>query len=65
MRPLLAGGAAVQLRAVALNIVFLAVTRATQGLDSNGVAAAAHSIAIQVRAPRAQYPYCAPPPSLT
>ena len=48
LRPLLQGGAAVQLRAVALNIVFLAVTRATQSLDNTGVAAAAHSIAIQV-----------------
>mmetsp|Transcript_21513 Transcript_21513/g.44849 ORF Transcript_21513/g.44849 Transcript_21513/m.44849 type:complete len:530 (+) Transcript_21513:73-1662(+) len=48
LRPLLAGGAAVQLRAVALNVVFLAVTRATQTLDKTGVAAAAHSIAIQV-----------------
>ena len=48
LRPLIAGGAAVQLRAVALNVVFLAVTRATQTLDKTGVAAAAHSIAIQV-----------------
>ena len=48
LKPLLAGGAAVQLRAVALNIVFLAVTRATQTLDNTGTAAAAHAIAIQV-----------------
>ena len=48
MKPLLIGGAAVQLRSVALNVVFLAVTRATQTLDSTGVTAAAHSIALQV-----------------
>eukprot|EP00520_Triparma_pacifica_P010080 CAMPEP_0118659188 /NCGR_PEP_ID=MMETSP0785-20121206/14975_1 /TAXON_ID=91992 /ORGANISM="Bolidomonas pacifica, Strain CCMP 1866" /LENGTH=409 /DNA_ID=CAMNT_0006552269 /DNA_START=271 /DNA_END=1497 /DNA_ORIENTATION=+ len=48
LKPLISGGASVQLRAVALNIVFLAVTRATQTLDKTGVAAAAHSIAIQV-----------------
>ena len=48
MKPLLLGGIAVQLRNVALNVTFLSVTRATQGLDQTGVAAAAHSIAIQV-----------------
>ena len=48
LKPLLVGGAAVQLRSIALNIVFLSVTRATQGLDKTGVAASAHSIAINV-----------------
>merc|ERR1712232_1444510 len=48
LKPLLVGGLAVQLRNVALNVTFLSVTRATQGLDQTGVAAAAHSIAIQV-----------------
>ena len=48
LKPLLLGGIAVQLRNVALNVTFLSVTRATQGLDQTGVAAAAHSIAIQV-----------------
>ena len=48
LKPLLLGGIAVQLRNIALNVTFLSVTRATQGLDQTGVAAAAHSIAIQV-----------------
>eukprot|EP00816_Leptocylindrus_hargravesii_P011513 CAMPEP_0196807346 /NCGR_PEP_ID=MMETSP1362-20130617/7330_1 /TAXON_ID=163516 /ORGANISM="Leptocylindrus danicus, Strain CCMP1856" /LENGTH=606 /DNA_ID=CAMNT_0042181243 /DNA_START=185 /DNA_END=2002 /DNA_ORIENTATION=+ len=48
LKPLLMGGLAVQLRNIALNVTFLSVTRATQSLDSTGVAAAAHSIAIQV-----------------
>jgi putative MATE family efflux protein len=48
MRPLLAGGMAVQIRSIAMNVVFLSVTRATQSLDETGVAAAAHSIAIQI-----------------
>jgi len=47
MKPLLVGGLAVQCRAVAMNIAFLAVTRRTQALDSTGVAAAAHAISIQ------------------
>jgi putative MATE family efflux protein len=45
---LLSGGAALQLRNVALNIAFLAVARTTQGLDQTGVAASAHAMAIQV-----------------
>jgi MATE family multidrug resistance protein len=48
LKPLLKGGAALQLRNMAINITFLMVTRATQGIDSTGVAAAAHSLAIQV-----------------
>ena len=48
LKPLLKGGAALQLRNVALNLTFLAVARVTQGLDDNGVAAAAHALAIQV-----------------
>ena len=47
MKPLLEGGAALQLRNVALNITFLMVARVTQGLDDTGVAAAAHALAIQ------------------
>eukprot|EP00586_Coscinodiscus_wailesii_P005990 CAMPEP_0172489680 /NCGR_PEP_ID=MMETSP1066-20121228/19853_1 /TAXON_ID=671091 /ORGANISM="Coscinodiscus wailesii, Strain CCMP2513" /LENGTH=435 /DNA_ID=CAMNT_0013257725 /DNA_START=28 /DNA_END=1332 /DNA_ORIENTATION=- len=48
LAPLLKGGAALQLRNLALNIAFLSVARVTQGIDETGVAAAAHSIAIQV-----------------
>lgn len=42
LKPLLQGGAALQLRNVALNLTFLMVTRVTQSLDDTGVAAAAH-----------------------
>mmetsp|Transcript_13705 Transcript_13705/g.20047 ORF Transcript_13705/g.20047 Transcript_13705/m.20047 type:complete len:415 (-) Transcript_13705:488-1732(-) len=45
--PLLKGGAALQLRNVALNLAFLAVTRVTQSIDNTGVAASAHAMAIQ------------------
>ncbi len=48
LKPLLKGGAALQLRNVALNLTFLAVARVTQSLDNDGVAAAAHALAIQV-----------------
>jgi len=48
LKPLLQGGAALQLRNVALNLTFLAVARVTQSLDDTGVAAAAHALAIQV-----------------
>lgn len=48
LRPLFLGGLSVQLRAVALNIAFLAVTRTTQRLDSSGTAAAAHAITVQL-----------------
>jgi multidrug resistance protein, MATE family len=48
LEPLLRGGAALQLRNVALNISFLAVARVTQTIDQTGVSAAAHAMAIQV-----------------
>jgi len=48
LKPLLEGGAALQLRNVSLNLTFLAVARVTQSLDDTGVAAAAHALAIQV-----------------
>lgn len=48
LKPLLKGGAALQLRNIALNLTFLAVARVTQSLDNTGVAAAAHALAIQV-----------------
>jgi multidrug resistance protein, MATE family len=48
LEPILRGGAALQLRNVALNISFLAVARVTQTIDNTGVAAAAHAMAIQV-----------------
>lgn len=47
VKPLLEGGAALQLRNVALNLTFLMVARVTQSLDDTGVAAAAHALAIQ------------------
>jgi Na+-driven multidrug efflux pump len=48
LEPLLRGGAALQMRTIALNIAFLAVARVTQSIDETGVAAAAHAMAIQV-----------------
>lgn len=48
LQPLLRSGAVLQLRNFALNFTFLAVARVTQSIDSTGVSAAAHSIAIQV-----------------
>ena len=48
LEPLVRGGFALQLRNVALNITFLAVTRVTQSTDKTGVGAAAHAMAIQV-----------------
>jgi len=48
LSPLLKGGAALQLRNVALNLTFLSVARVTQSIDRSGVAAAAHAMAIQV-----------------
>ena len=48
LKPLLVGGVGVQMRAVAMNIAFLAVTRTTQALDADGTAAAAHAITIQL-----------------
>ena len=47
IKPLLKGGAALQLRNVAMNLTFLAVARATQNLDQTGVSAAAHAMSIQ------------------
>jgi putative MATE family efflux protein len=47
LKPLLKGGAALQLRNFALNLTFLAVTRVTQSIDQTGVSAAAHAMAIQ------------------
>lgn len=48
LKPLLINGLTVQLRAVALQIAILAVTRRTQMIDPNGVSAAAHSITLQL-----------------
>eukprot|EP00980_Cylindrotheca_fusiformis_P006608 scaffold1390_cov138-Cylindrotheca_fusiformis.AAC.11 len=47
LEPLVKGGLALQLRNLALNLTFIAVTRVTQGIDKTGVAAAAHAMAIQ------------------
>lgn len=41
-----AAGGAVQIRNVALNIAFVAITKTTQGLDATGVSAAAHAVTI-------------------
>jgi len=41
-------GGAVQVRALALNAAFFTVTKATQGLDATGTAAAAHAVTIQL-----------------
>jgi multidrug resistance protein, MATE family len=48
IKPILMGGLGVQMRAVALNIAFLGVTRATQAIDVSGTAAAAHSVTISL-----------------
>lgn len=45
---LLRGGAAAQVRNVALNLAFFSITRTTQRLDTTGVSAAAHSVAIKL-----------------
>jgi putative MATE family efflux protein len=47
LQPLLRGGAALQLRNVALNLTFLAVARVVQSIDESGVSAAAHALSIQ------------------
>lgn len=47
LKPLLRGGAALQLRNIALNLTFLAVARVVQSIDTTGVSAAAHAISIQ------------------
>jgi len=47
LKPLLIGGLNIQIRAIAMNIAFLAVTRTAQSLDSSGIAAAAHVISLQ------------------
>jgi Na+-driven multidrug efflux pump len=47
LKPLLVGGVAVQMRALALNAAFLMVTRTAQGLDATGTVAAAHAISLQ------------------
>lgn len=48
LKPIIMGGFGVQLRAIALNVAFLAVTRTTQALDTDGTAAAAHAVTIQL-----------------
>ena len=48
LKPLLLGGIGVQLRAVSLNVAFIAVTKTTQALDKTGTAAAAHAITVQL-----------------
>ena len=48
LRRIAGAGGAVQVRAVALNLAFLFVTRATQRLDATGTAAAAHAVTLQL-----------------
>ena len=43
---LAAAGGAVQVRNIALNVAFVAITKTTQSLDTTGVAAAAHAVTI-------------------
>ena len=43
---IVASGGAVQVRNIALNVAFIAITKTTQGLDTTGVAAAAHAVTI-------------------
>ncbi|CAB9498968.1 Protein DETOXIFICATION [Seminavis robusta] len=47
IRDLMKGGLALQLRNVAFNLTFISVTRMTQAIDSDGVAPAAHAMALQ------------------
>jgi len=46
VRNIAAAGGAVQVRNIALNVAFLAITKTTQSLDSTGVSAAAHAVTI-------------------
>jgi len=46
MERLAAAGGAVQVRNIALNLAFAAITKTVQGLDATGVSAAAHSVTI-------------------
>ncbi|RYH20141.1 hypothetical protein EON65_24445 [archaeon] len=46
--PMLLGGLSMQMRSIALNIAMLAVNRVAQGMDSEGVYAAAHTLSLQV-----------------
>jgi len=48
LAPLLKGGAAVQLRSLALNTAFVFATRQAQAMDSAGVMAAAYTISLQL-----------------
>jgi Na+-driven multidrug efflux pump len=45
MRPIIQNGAAQQIKNLAMNVVFLSVTKVTQSIDTTGVAAAAHELA--------------------
>jgi Na+-driven multidrug efflux pump len=45
MRPIIQNGAAQQIKNLAMNVVFLSVTKVTQSIDTSGVAAAAHELA--------------------
>jgi putative MATE family efflux protein len=47
LAPLLKGGAAVQLRSLALNMAFILATRRAQAIDGSGVSAAAYAISMQ------------------
>ena len=48
LKTLMMGGFAVQVRAIAVNITYLAVTRATIEMDPSGTSAAAHTISVQL-----------------
>jgi len=46
--PLIKGGAALQLRNLSMNVVFIYVSRVVQSLDDHGIAASAHSMTYQI-----------------
>ena len=48
LSPLISSGLSVQVRSIAIELAFLAVTRATQISDPKGINAAAHSISLQL-----------------
>jgi Na+-driven multidrug efflux pump len=48
IRPLIFGGFSVQLRSIAIEIAYLALSRAAHSKDASGISAAAHAISMQI-----------------
>jgi len=46
LKPLVAGGAAIQMRSLMMNLALLSATRTANGMDSNGVSAAAYQLTV-------------------